>query len=267
MNFKGACPLVLPTTTLTISLNLLYREKRNMIRIAIVEDEKTSSDLIEDYLATFGKKEGEEFSVKVFRDAVSFLENYKPEFDLVFMDIMMPAIDGMRAAHKLREMDNFVLLIFITNMGDYAVKGYDVGAIAFIKKPVSYADFEGKLRRAVFTIKSRDDKYLIVSSGGNRYRVMIRDLIYIEVSGHVCTYHTSEGDIEGRNTLSALAKELEKFDFMACSSCYLINPIYIKRINVHTVNVGGIELEISRLKKKTFLLQFNEWLAKGGNSL
>lgn len=140
-----------------------------MINIAIVEDEKAASDLIVGYLTDFGKKTGEEFNVTVFRDAVAFLDNYKPVFDLVFMDILMPNMDGMRAAHKLREVDNFVLLIFITNMGDYAVKGYDVGAIAFIKKPVAYYDFELKMKRAIFTIRSRDEKAIMVSSSGNRF--------------------------------------------------------------------------------------------------
>lgn len=105
-----------------------------MIKIAIVEDEKVASDLIYDYLSDYGKKSGEEFNVTVFKDPVALLENYKPVFDLIFMDIMMPNMDGMQASHKLRELDSSVLLIFITNMGDYAVKGYDVGASAHLLK-------------------------------------------------------------------------------------------------------------------------------------
>ena len=133
-----------------------------MINIAIVEDEKVASDLIYDYLLDYGKKSGEEFNVTVFKDPLALLDNYKPAYDLIFMDIMMPNMDGMQASHKLRELDSSVLLIFITNMGDYAVKGYDVGASAFIKKPVSYFDFEQKMNRAIYTIKSRDDKVLII---------------------------------------------------------------------------------------------------------
>lgn len=236
-----------------------------MINIAIVEDEEAASDLITGYLKDFGKKEGEEFNISVFRNAIVFLENYKPVYDLVFMDIMMPGMDGMSAANKLRDIDKLVLLFFITNMGDYAVKGYDVGAIAFIKKPVTYYDFELKMKRAVFTIRSRDDRVITISSSGNRIRLMVRDIVYVEVLGHVCTFHTVEEDIECRNALRDVAKLLEPYDFMMCSSSFLINPNYIKRINVHTVTVGTTELEISRLKKKAFLLQFNEWLAKGGN--
>lgn len=238
-----------------------------MINVAIVEDEKPAADLICGYLQDFTEQEGERFSVKVFGDAVSFLENYKPDYDIVFMDIVMPSIDGMRAAKKLRELDNIVLLVFITNMGDYAVKGYDVGASAFLKKPVSYLDFAAKLKRAVFTIRSRDEKIVTISSSGIRYRVMVRDLMYIEVTGHVCTYHTAGGCIESRNTLGALANELGKYDFMMCSSSFLVNPMYIQEIGPQTVTVGEDKLEISRLKKKSFMQQFNEWLAKGGGIL
>lgn len=208
-----------------------------MINIAIVEDEKVASDLIYDYLLNYGKKSGEEFNVTVFKDPLALLENYKPTYDLIFMDIMMPNMDGMQASHKLRELDSSVLLIFITNMGDYAVKGYDVGASAFIKKPVSYFDFEQKMNRAIYTIKSRDDKVLIISSG----------------------------IIEGRNTLSSLSKQLEIYDFMLCNSCFLINPTFIKNISGYTVKVGDDILEISRSKKKNFMMQFNNWIAKGGS--
>ena len=238
-----------------------------MIRVAIVEDEKAAADLVISYLNDFARKFGEELKITVFSDAVGLLENYKPIYDIVFMDILMPHIDGMRAAHKLREIDNYVLLVFITNMGDYAVKGYDVNAIAFMKKPVTYADFEIKMKRALFTIKSRDEKIVTVSAGGSMYRLKVRDIVYIEVSGHTCTYHTTEGDIEGRNTLSGLAKALAQYDFMMISNCFLVNPLYIKTIGSHSVIVGDTELEISRLKKKAFLSQFNEWLAKGGSLL
>lgn len=71
-----------------------------MINIAIVEDEKVASDLIYDYLLNYGKKSGEEFNVTVFKDPLALLENYKPTYDLIFMDIMMPNMDGMQASHN-----------------------------------------------------------------------------------------------------------------------------------------------------------------------
>ena len=238
-----------------------------MIRIAIVEDDKAASDLIIRYIGMYEKKKEEEFSIKVFHDAVSLLDGYKVEYDLVLMDIMLPVMDGMRAARKLREMDREVSLIFITNYTDYAVDGYEVGACGFVKKPVSYTDFERKLESAVTSIKNRDKRVITISSGSSRYRMKVRDIMYVESYGHICVYHTLHKNIESRNTISALAEELKQFDFISCNRSYLINPIYIKHIGLNSVIVGEDELTISRLKKKEFLTSFNDWLMRGGDVL
>lgn len=239
-----------------------------MINIAVVEDDKASADLICDYIQKYRSlhQGGSDFNVRVFGDAVAFLDDYKPSrFDLVFMDIMMPYMDGMRAAEKLREVDSVVLIIFITNMGDYAVRGYDVNATAFIKKPVGYYDFELKFSRAVSIIERRDTCALIISSGTSEIKVMVRDLMYIDVYGHICSFHMSDGRvIQGRHTLSALYKKLQKYGFAMCSSSYLVNMNYIKFIESNTVIVGDDELSISRLKRKDFMQSFNEWAAGSG---
>ena len=240
-----------------------------MIRIAIVEDEKVYSDLIKEYLDRYLKEYKDDiigFDISVYDNAISFLENYKPSrCDLVFLDIMMPHIDGMRAAEKLREVDNSVIIIFITNMGDYAVRGYDVNATAFIKKPVSYSDFEAKLKRAVFEIKNRDERFIMISSGTKEIKFLLRDLKYIEVYGHTCTFHMTTGEnIESRNTLGNLYKKLKQYDFVMISNSYLINMQYIDLIEGNTLKIGNDELMISRLKKKEFMQRFNEWAASGG---
>ncbi len=100
-----------------------------MIKVAIVEDSESASDKLLEYIAAFSKKsEGEfEFETTVYRDAVSFLTNYKSVYDLVFMDIELPLLDGMTAAEKLRKMDTKIMIIFVTNMSQFAVRGYEVG--------------------------------------------------------------------------------------------------------------------------------------------
>ena len=173
-------------------------------------------------------------------------------------------MDGMQAAKKLREADTSVLLVFVTRMGDYAIQGYDVGATAFIKKPISYFDFEMKMKRIIFNIRQRDSQVITIVSGTAVHRLHVRDLMYIEVSGHRCTYHTCDHLVEARNSLSKLSEELAPYHFMMCNSCYLVNPHYIRSIKGHTVTVGPDELTISQPKKKAFMLQFNEWISRGG---
>ena len=235
-----------------------------MINVAIVEDEKPAAELIGSYLQEFGRQEEEEFSVRVFGDAVSFLENYKPDFDLVFMDIMMPSIDGMRAAKKLRERDRNVQIIFVTSMSQFAVKGYEVAALDFIVKPVSYFDFCIKMRRAVFAVRSCDGRSVVVPAEGGELRIFVRDLQYIEVSGHNCRYHIAPHRVaEGRNTIRGLSALLQPYHFMRCNSCYLVNLKYVNSVKEYTVDVAGEKLKVSQPKKKEFLRALNNYIGGG----
>ena len=110
-----------------------------MVRIAIVEDEQEQADRLQSHIRRYGEEHQIGTQVTVCSNVITFLEQYKAEFDIVFMDIMMPMMNGMDAAHLLREKDDKVMLIFVTSMRQYALQGYDVAAADFIVKPVPYA--------------------------------------------------------------------------------------------------------------------------------
>lgn len=232
-----------------------------MIKVAIVEDDNDAKNLLIQYLEKYGNNENEIFNISTFFDPIGILDNYKPTYDIIFLDIMMPNMNGMEAAFKIREIDNSVTLIFVTNMKEYASKGYDVQAFAFLNKPITYDDFQDKIKRAISSLKTREKEFIIISSGQSKIRRPLRDLIYIEVSGHNCKYHFTDTVIEGRNSLKDLAKDLEPHSFMMCNSCYLINPYYIKNISGLTLQIGNDTLEISHSKKKKFMEDFAKWLA------
>lgn len=117
-----------------------------MYHIAIVEDELEFSMQLQKYLRQYQQENGVEFKISVFRDGTEILKDYKPEYDAIFMDIEMPVINGMDAAEKIREMDEEVVIMFITNMAQYALFGYSVGALDFVMKPVNYYTFAMKVR-------------------------------------------------------------------------------------------------------------------------
>lgn len=240
-----------------------------MIRVAVVEDNMRDQETISAFLDEYAAKAGIRFEITRFHDGLDFLDKFRSSvFDLILLDVQMPNIDGMAVAERLRAVDTFVLIIFITNMGSYAVRGYDVGASAFIKKPVLYAEFEQKIKRALFTIEQRDNNYFFIPSGGRQVRVMVRDLVYVDVMGHISTFHMVGGNtFDARIPLGVLSEQLAAYDFMAISKNCLINPAYIRRIDTQSVELNGCTLDISRLKKKSFLLQFSDWLAKGGRSV
>ena len=109
-----------------------------MYRIAIVEDEKEFREQLQEYLKRYGVENNIVFQIDVFEDGSDILEHYQKNYDMVLLDIEMPKVNGMDAAERIREMDEEVVLMFITNMAQYAIRGYSVGALDFVMKPITY---------------------------------------------------------------------------------------------------------------------------------
>ena len=134
-----------------------------MIKIAIVEDEKNIADDLGSYVTRFFKENNFEINVSYFENAKIFLDNYS-SYDLIFMDINMPIMDGMTAAREIRKTDDKVMIVFVTSLAQYAIKGYEVNAFDFILKPISYNSFSLKLRRVIDYFKKNNDTYLLIKN-------------------------------------------------------------------------------------------------------
>ncbi len=232
-----------------------------MIIVSIVEDDDQAAYTLAKQLTDFSQAEGVYFDIKRYNNGIAFLENYNPA-DLVFMDIDMPHMDGITVAEKLRKIDNRTVLIFVTNMAQYAVKGYSVNALDFIVKPIIYSDFSFKLKRAIHAINAiKDDDVLIPLKDGLR-RFKSGEIIYIEIHGHTLTYHLENDSFSVRGTLNETNSMFPSF--LRCNSCYLVNPKHVDWVKGYEVKVGNDILAISRPKKKEFINALSTWYSKGG---
>lgn len=235
-----------------------------MIRtVAIVEDTQSEADTIKDYFSRYTAEKDIDFKITHFPTAEQFLEKYCPIFDLVLMDIGLPGMGGMEAAACLREMDDTVTLIFVTNMAQFAVRGYEVDAFDFVVKPVSYSNFVLKLQRALNKLGTRRDTEVIISISDGLYRVSSSQIKYIEISGHKMIYHTTSGTIKAYGNLKEVESVLNAKMFVRCNSCYLINLNFVRAIRGYVVVVDADELQISRPRKKAFVQAVNDYLGGG----
>lgn len=232
-----------------------------MRNIAIVEDEDKAAELLEGYIQKFATLSSQEFNVTRYRDAVEFLTDYNAVFAVVFMDVQMPLKDGVSAALELRQIDKTVSIIFITNLVQYAQKGYEVDAVAYLIKPVQYYDFALKFRKALDVYLMNEKKDLLVNTAGGMCRISTDKLMYVEISRHRLYYHSVDGVVEVTGVLKKVEDELRKFGFLRCNQCYLVNPRFIVNIKGSDVQVGNETLSISRPRKATFMMDLAKWYA------
>ncbi len=222
------------------------------MKIAIVEDEEKACFSLRDMLIRYSKENGIESDIEIFKDGLVFLEKYQPVFDIVFMDIEMPYVDGMKASIQLRKKDTAVPLVFVTNLRQYALEGYHVGAMDFLIKPVRYSSLQTILDR----IRQRTVLYgeeVMIKNQNGMYRIKVKDIVYLEVLSHYIIYHTLDGSYKFYGSLSEEVEKLPKKLFSFCSSCYLVNLSFVQKVEKDTVVVNDTELKISRRKKSEFL--------------
>ena len=236
-----------------------------MIKIAIVEDEAAVRDQLNDYVRRYTRQYGTEFEVTCFTDGDEILENYRPAFDMIFLDVEMKRLNGMETAQRIRELDNDVLLVFITNMAQYAIKGYAVGALDYVLKPVPYFAFSQQLQKVEEQLRRRTRHYLAVPVEGGLRRLDTSRIYYIESEGHRVHFYTEEGDFAAPGALKALEEKLADRPFARCNSGYLVNLAQVQAVQQNTVEVGPYELQVSRPKRKSFLAALTDYI--GGDGL
>lgn len=225
------------------------------MRVAIIEDELICSKQLQEYLEDFNKEINDEIICGVFDRGTEFLNSFHNDWDLILLDIEMPGMDGMTVAREIRKKDGNVLIIFVTQMAQYAIAGYEVEALDYVLKPVNYHIFSLKMKRVMKILESRQDDYLLLQKGTVGNKVPLNDILYIEVFNHTLHYHTVNEviTVTGSRTISQMEEELKNKGFCRCHQCYLVNLHKVIRYDSEQVYLDKDALPISRKRRKGFL--------------
>lgn len=229
-----------------------------MIHIAIVEDEKEFAQTLQEYIQRYMAETHTAIQADTFHDGMSFLDEYSGKYQIVFMDIAMPHMNGMDTAERLRKVDSNVCLIFITSLAQYAIRGYEVEALDFIVKPVAYDLFKIRLEKAISRIRTAD-YYTIKTANGLR-KIRLSDLIYIESNKHYLYFHTTTETSRMRGTMRDLEGAFEQKGFALISGSLLVNLSYVEEIEGNSVTAGGEMLAVARAYKTKFRERLTEYM-------
>nr|WP_297708228.1 LytTR family DNA-binding domain-containing protein [uncultured Butyrivibrio sp.] len=228
-----------------------------MIRVAIVEDEIRYQQMFEEYIRKYADEKSVDVSVKVFSDGMDISEGYEPVWDVILMDIKMRHQDGMEAARVIRQHDQDVAIMFITTLAQYAIHGYEVGALDYVLKPVEYDKFAMRFDRLLRGINRKKEQFIMLPGDDGKDKVEISKIRFIRVDHHNLEINVdSQAGIRNyniRKSISSIEKELSDNRFVRCDQSVIVNISYITKVKKDTVEVGDIILPVSRAKRKPFM--------------
>lgn len=233
-----------------------------MIHIAIVEDEAAEQELLKNYIDRLSRELQIPIRVTVFSDGVGIISPYQAVYDIILLDIQMKIMDGLKTAEQIRLKDEDVVLIFITNMVQYALKGYSVNASNFILKPVSYFAFSEELRQVLTRLSRQKQHSIPLKVEDGIIRLNLGDLYYAEMKNRKVELHTRSGIHTITGTLLKLEELLADSQFFRCHSGFLVNLQYIAKIQGTSVLLEPdlTEIPLSRHKKKELEQQLMNYL-------
>lgn len=241
------------------------------LKIAICDDDKLQTSIIEKLVEEIAAKKFVKVDVSVFYDGITFNDYYKRNnyFDIIYLDIEMNKMNGIKTAQYIREINPEVIIIFISGYENYFLQLFEVEPFRFIKKPIDSKKFDEIFCKAYDRIMQQpinftyQYKKLI-------YKILLKDIIYFESKGRIVNILLNTGEIkEFYGKLDNVEKTLcnTKIPFLRIHQSYYVNFIYIKNMSFSKVILNnGMILTISEERQKvvreTFLgilgAEFNE---------
>ena len=230
------------------------------MRIAICDDEKK---FIDDFIDKIDKLYNRiDVIVDVFISGEDLLKAYKmSSYDIVFLDIEMPKMDGLTVARKLRELSEEVYIVFLTGHVEYAIKGYEVNALRYLPKPVNSNDIREIVNYVIE--KQHGKKFMWVKNSDGEHRILLSDIIYIEAQDQRIDIVTVNGHFLVLGKLNDYEEKFKAEDFFRIHRSYLVALSKILSISGSAVTVaGGIMLPVGRTKEKKFRQAFMDYISR-----
>lgn len=232
-----------------------------MIKIAVCDDEKIVRTklvlIIKEYFAEIGRP----VWVADYKTGSGLLKA-NVRFDIVFLDVEMPELNGIDTAVKLREWDVNSKIIYVTNYGNYKGKAYKVHAFDYINKPVR--------ENAIFDVLKEAVRYLDHASEKQKFAfnteegvvtLELDDIYYIEYLFRKSIINTSKGKYAALYSLKELLAKLHKFNFTSPHKSYIVNMLHVKCVKGFYIYMENEErVPLAQKRAVGFKAEFNDFL-------
>uniref|UniRef100_UPI004055EA10 LytR/AlgR family response regulator transcription factor n=1 Tax=Agathobacter sp. TaxID=2021311 RepID=UPI004055EA10 len=234
-----------------------------MITIALCDDSKTMIENLKLFLEEYGRESGKELHIFTFYSGEELLQNFNGKYDIIFLDIKMPGMNGVQAAKKVREKDRKVIIIFLTSLIQYALEGYKVNAANYIVKPVTKKRLKLEMERCLQEIEQQEDPFIVFHNDNGNYKILLKTISYIETYNRNLLIHTDKGNIVCYWKMKEMEEKIKDYGFSRNHASYIVNLFYVENIEKMDIKLStGERLPISKTKKKEFMEGLAEYWGK-----
>jgi len=215
-----------------------------MISCIAIDDEPRALEVIERYCGKTGLVDLR----AIFREplkAIEFLNSEK--VDLIFLDINMPDLSGMQLVQTLSPRP---MIIFTTAYSHYAVESYDLNALDYLLKPITFERFLAAVNKVAAalspknTTANEDEPTVFIKSGPQTYQVKVADILYLEKDGNYITVHLKDKNILIRENMGDIFDLVPQTDFLRVHKSYVVAIKHISMIEVHQLVINGEKIPI-----------------------
>lgn len=223
-----------------------------MIRIAVCDDEPSMCEYLKQTISAIMEQQQERCRVTCYTNAVRLLCS-PLDFDLIFLDIQMPNLDGIALAKKLRQKDFDGSLIFVTVLKECMLDAFEVEAMDYLCKPIDENRLECTLKRSLKRLQEKSKKQLFIRTMNWCRTVKIHEICYCEVVNRKIFLHTTSGIIDYYGKIRDVEIQTDP-DLIRCHRSYLINPEYLSEyLNGQAILENGEQIPVSRKYYPSFM--------------
>ena len=231
-----------------------------ILNCAIIDDEPLAVDMMKSYV----EKTPFLHLTGAYNSAVTAIKSLREQpVDVLFMDIQMPELSGLEFAKILPKKTRF---IFTTAFSQYALEGYDVDALAYLLKPISYEAFLKAAKKALDWFSQEDkleayrsDRFMFVKSDYKLVKVNFDDILYIEgLKDYIRIYLENGTKVVSLMNMKTLEDYLPKPEFLRTHRSYIVHMTKVKSVDRLRMVFGDTYIPISESYKDSVLAYFEQ---------
>ena len=235
-----------------------------MIKIVICDDEKYFVDKIEKMLNIYATKTRQDLCIKKYTKPLYLMDSLKEDFQIFFLDIEMPTLDGMELVEIIRKHDEKSIILFVTSHNEFCGVGYQYEVQNFITKPITQVQINYEMNRAIRKLQTYEQKYIAVKNEEGYFKLFLSDIEYIETVKRKVLFHMRNGEQKIASfKMKDLEERLEQFYFVRCHNGVIVNVDCIESVHDFTVTLYSKNIiYIPRSRKQKLMKKLAE---RGGN--